>query len=114
MKLDNNLQAFFALVRAGLWEGEVRLATFEKIDYQEVYRLAEEQSVLGLVTAGIEHIVDAKAPQDDVLQFVGSALELEQQNMAMNDFVAKLIERLRKEDVYAVLVKGQGIAQCYE
>ena len=32
----------------------------------------------------------------------------------MNDFVVKLIERLRREDVYAILVKGQGVAQCYE
>lgn len=114
MKLDNNQQAFFALVRAGLWETEVRLAPFEKVDYQEVYRLADEQSLLGLVTAGLEHIVDAKAPQEDVLQFVGSSLQIEQQNLAMNDFVAKLIEKLRKENIYALLVKGQGIAQCYE
>lgn len=33
---------------------------------------------------------------------------------AMNAFVASLIERLRAEDVYTILVKGQGIAQCYE
>jgi hypothetical protein len=39
---------------------------------------------------------------------------LEQQNKAMNKFVASLIENLRKNDVYAILVKGQGIAQCYE
>ena len=32
----------------------------------------------------------------------------------MNAFVASLIERLRTEDVYTILVKGQGIAQCYE
>lgn len=32
----------------------------------------------------------------------------------MNDFVGKLIDLLRKNDVYAILVKGQGIAQCYE
>ena len=32
----------------------------------------------------------------------------------MNEFVAQLIEKLRKVDVYALLVKGQGIAQCYE
>lgn len=114
MKLDNNLQAFFALVRAGLWEREVRLAPLEKIDYQEVYRLAEEQSVLGLVTAGFDHIVDVKAPQEEVLQFVGSSLQLEQSNLAMNKFVAELIEKLRNNDINALLVKGQGIAQCYE
>lgn len=114
MALDNNQQAFFALVRAGLWEREVRLAPLEKIDYQEVYRLAEEQSVLGLVTAGFDHIVDVKAPQEEVLQFVGSSLQLEQSNLAMNKFVGELIEKLRKNDIYALLVKGQGIAQCYE
>ncbi len=114
MKLDNNQQAFFALVRAGLWEREVRLAPFEKIDYQEVYRLAEEQSVLGLVTAGLDHIVDVKAPQEEVLQFVGNSLQLEQTNLLMNGYVAQLIEKLRKNNIYTLLVKGQGIAQCYE
>lgn len=114
MKLDNSQQAFFALVRAGLWEREVRLAPFEKIDYQEVYRLAEEQSVLGLVTAGLDHVVDVKVLQEEVLQFVGNTLQLEQANLTMNGFVAQLIRKLRKYDIYALLIKGQGIAQCYE
>lgn len=114
MKLDNNQQAFFALVRAGLWETEVQLAPFEKIDYQEVYSLAEEQSVIGLVTTGIEHVKDVKIPQELVLQFIGISLQLEQQNKALNDFIVWLIETLRKKDVYTLLVKGQGIAQCYE
>ena len=39
---------------------------------------------------------------------------LEQQNKAMNAFVAKLIDDLRSKNIYAILVKGQGIAQCYE
>lgn len=32
----------------------------------------------------------------------------------MNVFVEWLIEMLRENDVYTLLVKGQGIAQCYE
>ena len=32
----------------------------------------------------------------------------------MNVFVAQLIDYLRKQGIYALLVKGQGIAQCYE
>ena len=32
----------------------------------------------------------------------------------MNAFVAELIEKLRQADIYTLLVKGQGIAQCYE
>lgn len=114
MQQDNNLQAFFALVKAGLWEREVRLSRFGEIDYMEVLRLAEEQSVVGLIAAGIEHVSDVKVPQVDVLQFVGNSLQIEQQNIAMNEFVAKLIETLRKENIYAILIKGQGVAQCYE
>lgn len=114
MMLDNNTKAFFALVKAGLWEQKVRLPQFRQIDFDEVFRLAEEQSVVGLVTAGIEHVVDVKVPQEIVLQFIGSSLQLEQQNLAMNEYVAQLIEQLRIEDIYAILVKGQGIAQCYE
>ena len=32
----------------------------------------------------------------------------------MNAFIADLIEKLRQNDIYALLVKGQGVAQCYE
>ena len=114
MRLDNNQRAFFELVRAGLWEKEARLSQFDNIDFSAILKLAEEQSVVGLVTAGLEHVVDVKVPQEVLLQFIGITLQIEQQNKAMNEFVAQLIEKLRKEDVYAVLVKGQGIAQCYE
>ncbi len=102
------------LVRAGLWEKEARLSQFGSVDYEEVMRLAEEQSVVGLVTAGLEHVVDVKMPQEVLLQFIGQTLQIEQQNNAMNDFVAGLIREMRKEGIYALLVKGQGVAQCYE
>lgn len=114
MLLNNNQQAFLELLRAGLWEKEARLLQFKNIDYAAIMCLAEEQSVIGLVTAGIEHVADVKVPTEEVLQFVGQSLQIEQENVAMNGFVARLIDKLRKEDVYAVLVKGQGIAQCYE
>lgn len=114
MRLNNNQRAFFALVRAGLWETEVRLLLLDVVDFDEVYRLAEEQSVTGLVAAGLEHVTDVKVPQGVALMFAGRAMQLEQQNLAMNEYVAKLIDQLRADDVYALLVKGQGIAQCYE
>ena len=112
--LNNNQQALFALLKAGLWEQEVSLFQFEKIDFTEVYRLAEEQSVLGLATAGLDHVADIIVPKEIVLQFVGNALQLEQRNKAMNTFVGSLINKTRAKDIYTLLVKGQGIAQCYE
>ena len=89
------------------------------MDWAVVYRLAEEQSVVGLVAAGIDNLNandnhNFKIPQEWALQFIGQMLQIEQWNKAMNAFVAELIELLRKNDIYALLVKGQGIAQCYE
>ena len=73
---DNTVDAFFALVRAGLWEKDVNLSSFGEIDYNLLLQLAEEQSVVGLVAAGMEHVSDVKLPKEDVLQFVGQALQL--------------------------------------
>lgn len=113
MLVDNNTQAFLALVNAGLWETEARLSNYGAIDYSEVMRIAEEQSVVGLVAAGLEHVLDVKVPKPDVLQFVGQSLQLEQQNTAMNYFIGVIVEKMRKVGIYTLLVKGQGIAQCY-
>ncbi len=114
MKLNNTHKAFLELVRAGLWEEETRLLSYSNIDFNEIYRLAEEQSVIGLVTAGLEHVTDVKVPQMIVLNFVGSALQIEQRNTILNTFVGEIIKELRDADIYTLLLKGQGIAQCYE
>lgn len=114
MKLDSNQQTFFALVRAGLWEKEVCLLPFGKIDYTEIHQLAEEQAVVGLVAAGLEHVTDVKVPKEELLQFVGQALQLEQRNKVMNTFLSSLIEKLRGTDIHTLLLKGQGVAQSYE
>ena len=63
--------------------------------------------------AGLEH-ADMKPPKESLLQWIGEIQQIELRNKAMNRFIADLIDRLRKEDIYCLLVKGQGVAQCYE
>ena len=106
--------AFFELLRAGLWEKDVRLFPYGEINYEALLELAEEQSVVGLVSAGIEHVTDSKPQKRDVLQFIGRTVQLEQKNQAMNSFIGVLVDKMRKEGIYTLLVKGQGVAQCYD
>lgn len=114
--MDNkkSSEAFFALLVAGLWESEVQLLPYGEIDFEELLRLAEEQTVVGLITAGIEHVVDAKPQKKDVLQFIGRTVQLEQKNQAMNFFINLTVEKMREAGIYTLLVKGQGVAKCYE
>lgn len=116
--INGNLNAFFALVRAGLWaDADANLYINEihndKMDWDEVYQLAEEQSVIGVVLAGIEHS-NIRPPQEILLQWIGEVQMLEQQNKAMNQFINRMSDELDKNGINAVLIKGQGIAQCYE
>lgn len=112
MRLDVNQQAFFALVKAGLWETEARLLPYDKADYSEVLQLAQEQSVVGLVAAGVNH-ADA-VPYETKLKFLGLASQIQQRNEAMNRFIAELAQKLQSAGITSLLVKGQGVAQCYE
>lgn len=111
---DYNVKAFCALLRAGLWNKEVQLASHGEIDYAAILKLAEEQSVVGLIASGMEHIIDSKPAKKDVLQFIGQTLQIEEQNKAMNYFIGVLVDKMKDAGIFTLLVKGQGIAQCYE
>lgn len=118
MRKDNTIEAFFALVRAGLWETEVQLTSYGEVDYADILRLAQEQAVVGLVAAGLEQYkninVNFDVNQKLLLQWIGEVQLIEQRNKAMNQFIAELVLAMRKTGIYTLLVKGQGVAQCYE
>ena len=136
MAQDNNVKAFLALLRAGLWwkanENENQNENhYEGLDWGEVQKLAEEQSVVGLVTAGVEKLPAGTfftesnsnqrcsvpfqgIPLTEKLTLLGKCQLIEQRNVSQNQFIGALIQKLNAAGIKAVLVKGQGIAQCYE
>ena len=114
MRQTVNTSAFFALLRAGLWQKEVRVLPFEGMDFAAIYKIAREQSVVGIVAAGLEYITDKKPEKREVVPFISRTLKTEERNTAMNRLICTLLKKLHQADVYTLLVKGQGIAQCYE
>lgn len=118
---NDNSKAFFALLRAGLWENSAPPSSYLidynhlDIDWDEVHRLASEQSALGLVLAGLDsQTLKQGPPTEQLLEWIVEIQMVEQQNQAMNNFLGELLSRLRESGINAVLVKGQGVAQCYE
>ena len=125
--IESITRGFLELVKVGLWGGLRPVSGFKfqvscEEDWYELYQLAQEQSVQGLVLQGIEWFknhnvntdLDLNIPKVLLLQWIGEVQMIEQRNKEMNVFIADLIEKLRQNDIYALLVKGQGIAQCYE
>lgn len=103
-------------MRLGLWpESKKQVSVDCDVDWEAIYRFASEQSVLGLVLAGIDCLpVDQRPPKVLLLQWIGEIQILEQQNLSMNKFIGELVGKMSEEGINTLLVKGQGIAQCYE
>ncbi len=120
-KSSHNETAFFTSIKIGLWKdfySSFELKINNDVNWEDVYQFAEEQSVTGLLASGIDwiknNVPDVTIPKEIALQIVGSTMQIEQRNKAMNSFLASIIENLRTANIYALLVKGQGVAQCYE
>lgn len=107
------MSSFFQLLQSGLWEHGVNLAIHDSIDFEVLYSLAEEQSVVGLIAAGLENVTDMRVRKKDALPFLKEVFSLENRNQLMNAFINKLVLIMRSAGFYPLLVKGQGIAQCY-
>lgn len=112
-------EAFFVFLRVGLWKECIEInGWFTAIDFDRVLSLAEKQSVIGIVAYGVERITAQEHHPDvsltEKLKFTGKAMLIEQRNVAMNKFVGELFGRLQNNGINAVLLKGQGVAQCYD
>lgn len=62
-RLNTTIDHFYLLLRAGLWERDVCMQQFFAVDYKEILNLSEAQSVAGLISAGLEPVVEAKVPK---------------------------------------------------
>ena len=112
--MNNNQQAFFELLRAGLWsDGNPDIRIDGTTDWSEVYRLATEQSVLGLVLAGLEHSY-IKPPKLLLLQWIGEVQMIEQQNKKLNEAAEHLTRIFKKGGLRSCVLKGQGVARLYD
>ena len=117
-KNNHDIEVLLMLLKAGLWPqtaNGVSDMISDSVDYGNVLKLAEEQAVVGLLLAGLESLsVEQRPPKSLLLQCIGEVQMIESQNCAMNTFIEKLFIMLQKEGMEPVLMKGQGIAQCYE
>ena len=105
---------FFTLLRAGLWEQSAQIQPYCPIDFDALYELADKQSVVGLLAAGLEHVVDMKVTKPQALPFLKKVFSLECRNTAINSFIGEMVNNMRAAGIETLLVKGQGVAQCYE
>ena len=105
---------FFALLRAGLWnEVPARDCFTYGTDWEALYRLAAAQTVVPLVTDGINRLPRELLPAEPerLDPFIGSLMSTAKRNYRLDAFIPKLFTELG--NIPAVLVKGQSLAVDY-
>ena len=105
---------FFALLRSGLWNEVPERAPFAGgVDWEALYRLAFAQTVVPLVTDGINRLPQEFLPTEPerLDPFLGDLMATAKRNRTLDAFIPKLFGALG--EIPVVLVKGQSLAQDY-
>lgn len=83
-------------------------------EWEKIYACAQEQTVVGVLTRGLETIPNNQRPPEPVLlQWLGMTQLIVQRNKVMNEAVVNLSKELTKNGIRHVVVKGQTIAYFY-
>ena len=117
MELNVTYTSFFALLRAGLWQREPEGDCFplQPEVWKRVYMLACKQTVEGIVYDGIMRLPEHYYPPKELLlNWVVRVDAIEKRNKRMNLAVSELYEIFEQNRITAFLVKGQGVASCYD
>ena len=106
---------FFALLRSGLWNEVPERTPFAVgVDWDALYRLSREQTVVPLVGDGINRLPKEFLPKNQpklLDPFLGNMMSTAKRNRSLDTFIPKLFNAL--QGIPTVLVKGQSLAQDY-
>lgn len=105
----------FALLRSALWNEVPEREPFAgTVDWEALHKLAFQQTVVGLVTDGINRLPAEILPADEPERldpFLGDMMATARRNAQLDAFIPKLFHALR--DIPVVLIKGQSLAVDY-
>ena len=107
-------QQFLELLRSGLWDRPADSSIFKETDWKNVYRIAIEQTVIAIITYGIETLPKEMLPPKEIMmKLLVARLRIEQSHNLLNSTLNQIIKALKDDGIPSVLLKGQGVAQNY-
>ncbi|MDO4758037.1 MAG: nucleotidyltransferase family protein [Rikenellaceae bacterium] len=111
-------RALFHLLKAGLWEQRIeseQLFPLTASEWQSVFLLAQQQTVLGITYRGLDYIPEQYfPPQELIMRWVAEIGRIEERNYDSNHSLVELLKLFGKEGLQPILQKGQGVATFYD
>ncbi len=111
-------EVFFFLLRSGLWEeNNLDLTTLplSEEEWAEIYKISVNQTVECIVFDGIQKLsAENQPPKALLLSWAVRVEKHGQRNELMNDTIIQLHSVFKQNGIEPILLKGQGIAKCYD
>lgn len=103
----------FFLLRLALCGKEDNSADVKSLEWKEIFELAKDQCVMGIVADSFQLLDDIQAQGLNKLQWLGNVLLLERKNAELNKLVGMLFGKFHHMGLSPVLMKGQAFASNY-
>ena len=111
---QNRMNPFFSLLQSGLWEKPVDINDFVDINWQNINKVAIEQTVSGIIYDGLTTLPADLQPDSALLKkWFALVMKTEQVNLVMNSVLTEIWVIYTDHGLSPVLLKGQGLAQNY-
>lgn len=108
------MRCFFELLKISLGNETTLSHNLTDDEWQEVYLMADKQTVVGLLLSGIERLPEEqRPPQEFLLQWIGEVLQIEDQNKIIDSAARQLTWIFKDSGMRSCVLKGQGIARLY-
>jgi len=110
--------AFFALLRAGLWNKPVdseECFPLSDTEWKKVFEISVQQTVQGIIFDGVQKLSSKKLPPKEIhIKWLLITEKIGRRNLQMNEIIAEQYSFFSKNGIYPVLLKGQSLAVCYD
>ena len=83
-------------------------------EWEQLFILAEEQSLLGVLSEVFELLPkEQKPPQNLLLEWIAQRIQISEQNNIHNQYARELTEKFKEHRFDCCILKGQGTALYY-
>ena len=112
---DSVWNTFLALLRAGLWEQDLRLPSVpDTAGWEQLLALSREQAVMGLLLKGIAHLPAKQRPPEELQPILRTVEEaFARANTRYAHVQAELLQQLADAGLHPVVQKGREAAKYY-
>ncbi|MFI3314786.1 MAG: nucleotidyltransferase family protein [Rikenellaceae bacterium] len=114
--MERSKSQLLELTRAGIWNSEPNISLFEEgVDWNEVFGLARQQTLFGVVLSSVEKLPKSLHPPRELTLRVHKIVSQTRANRNLHiELLAEMLELLKSVGVERpVLLKGLGVAMNY-